>query len=94
MDKKYDKVIMITGGMGFIGSHVVRHFVKQYPNYLIINFDKLTYAGNVENLKDIDGSDNYLFVKGDICSWADVENVMMQNVTDIIHLAADTSCNV
>ena len=47
MDKKYDKVIMITGGMGFIGSHVVRHFVKQYPNYLIINFDKLTYAGNV-----------------------------------------------
>lgn len=90
MDKKYDKVIMITGGMGFIGSHVVRHFVKQYPNYLIINFDKLTYAGNVENLKDIDGSDNYLFVKGDICSWADVENVMMQNVTDIIHLAAES----
>ena len=87
---KYDKVIMITGGAGFIGSHVVRHFVKQYPNYLIVNFDSLTYAGNLENLKDIENKKNYLFIKGNICKYSDVENVMMQNVTDIIHLTAES----
>ena len=52
--QKFDKVIMITGGAGFIGSHLVRLFVKKYPNYQIVNFDKLTYAGNLENLKDIE----------------------------------------
>lgn len=62
----YKKVILITGGCGFIGSHVVRHFVKTYPEYLIINFDALTYAGNLENLKDIEGEKNYMFLLGDI----------------------------
>ena len=86
----YKKVILITGGCGFIGSHVVRHFVKTYPEYLIINFDALTYAGNLENLKDIEGEKNYMFVKGNICNYSDIENVMAQNVTDIIHLAAES----
>ncbi len=86
----YKKTILITGGCGFIGSHVVRHFVNEYPEYLIINFDALTYAGNPENLKDIEGKENYIFVKGNICNQSDVENVMMQNVTDIIHLAAES----
>lgn len=90
MANKYDKAILITGGCGFIGSHVVRHFVNNYPNYLIINFDALTYAGNLENLRDVEGKKNYLFIRGNICSQSDVENVMMQNVTDIIHLAAES----
>ena len=89
---KYDKVIMITGGMGFIGSHVVRHFVNTYPNYMIINFDKLTYAGNVENLKDLDANNNgnYFFLRGDICDANLLESVMKYGVTDIIHLAAES----
>ena len=60
------KKIIITGGAGFIGSHVVRRMVNRYPEYQIINLDKLTYAGNLENLKDIEGLPNYRFVKGDI----------------------------
>ncbi|MBP5316258.1 MAG: GDP-mannose 4,6-dehydratase, partial [Bacteroidales bacterium] len=65
----YKRTIMITGGAGFIGSHVVRLFVKKYPQYHIINFDKLTYAGNLANLKDIENEPNYSFVKGDICDF-------------------------
>jgi dTDP-glucose 4,6-dehydratase len=61
------KKIIITGGAGFIGSHVVRRFVKNYPDYTIINLDKLTYAGNLANLKDIENEPNYRFIKGDIC---------------------------
>ena len=60
------KKIMITGGAGFIGSHVVRLFVKKYPKYLIVNLDALTYAGNLENLRDIEHETNYRFEKGDI----------------------------
>ena len=60
------KSILITGGAGFIGSHVVRLFVNKYPDYQIVNFDKLTYAGNLENLSDVDEKPNYTFVKGDI----------------------------
>ena len=61
--------IVITGGAGYIGSHVVRLFVNKYPEYKIINLDKLTYAGNLDNLKDIEGKPNYKFVKMDICDF-------------------------
>ena len=60
------KIILITGGAGFIGSHLTRLFVNKYPDYKIVNLDKLTYAGNLENLKDIEDKPNYTFVKGDI----------------------------
>ena len=63
------KAILITGGAGFIGSHVVRLFVNKYPEYMIINVDKLTYAGNLENLKDIETAPNYSFVRADICDF-------------------------
>lgn len=85
------KRILITGGAGFIGSHVVRHFVNKYPDYLIVNFDALTYAGNLENLKDIEHEGNYSFVKGDIRNVSDV-NAVFKNyaITDVIHLAAES----
>lgn len=83
--------IMITGGAGFIGSHVVRRFVKKYPQYLVVNFDKLTYAGNLENLRDIEGSKNYRFVKGDILDIESVAAVLNQyEISGIIHLAAES----
>ena len=65
--QSYMKNIVITGGAGFIGSHVVRLFVNKYPEYRVINVDKLTYAGNLANLKDIEDAPNYTFVKADIC---------------------------
>jgi len=67
--------ILITGGAGFIGSHLVRLMVKKYPNYQIVNLDKLTYAGNLENLKDIENAPNYTFIKGDI-----TDSEMMQEL--------------
>ena len=85
------KHILITGGAGFIGSHVVRLFVRKYPDYRIVNFDKLTYAGNLENLSDVEQCPNYCFVKGDICDSEQVEAVMRQHAIDgLIHLAADS----
>lgn len=85
------KNIIITGGAGFIGSHVVRLFVTKYPHYKIINLDALTYAGNLENLSDIDKSPNYVFEKVNILDVPEVERVFAQhNVTDIIHLAAES----
>lgn len=87
----FKKNILITGGAGFIGSHVVRLFVNKYPEYRIINFDKLTYAGNLSNLKDIEGKENYIFVKGDIVSAENVKTVFEKfSITDVIHLAAES----
>ncbi|SEO17840.1 dTDP-glucose 4,6-dehydratase [Mucilaginibacter sp. OK283] len=83
--------IIITGGAGFIGSHVVRRFVKTYPNYNIINLDKLTYAGNLENLRDIENEPNYRFVKGDIVDLAFINNLFDTEKPDaVIHLAAES----
>lgn len=85
------KNILITGGAGFIGSHVIRLFVNKYPDYKIINFDKLTYAGNLENLTDVDHKPNYKFIKGDITDDSFVNEVFQkENITDIIHLAAES----
>src|SRR5690554_7465658 len=69
------KTILITGGAGFIGSHVVRRMVNRYPNYNFVNFDKLTYAGNLETLADVETKSNYTFVKGDICNVEDINDV-------------------
>ncbi len=83
--------ILITGGAGFIGSHVVRLFVNKYPNYEIINLDKLTYAGNLENLKDIEDKPNYTLVKGDIVDGEFVQELFEEHKFDgVIHLAAES----
>jgi len=85
------KKIIITGGAGFIGSHVVRRFVTTYPNYQIVNLDKLTYAGNLENLRDIENSPNYRFVKGDIVDAAFIDELFQNEKPDaVIHLAAES----
>ena len=87
----FKRNIVITGGAGFIGSHVVRLFVKNYPDYRIINVDKLTYAGNLANLKDIEDCPNYVFVKADICDFEKMLEIMADYKVDgIIHLAAET----
>ena len=83
--------IIITGGAGFIGSHVVRLFVNKYPEYRIFNMDCLTYAGNLENLRDVENKPNYRFVKMDICDFDGVMNLMREeNIDGIIHLAAES----
>lgn len=83
--------ILITGGAGFIGSHVVRLFVKKYPNKNIINLDALTYAGNLENLKDIEGEKNYTFEKADICELEHINFLFKKYAIDsVIHLAAES----
>ena len=85
------RAIVITGGAGFIGSHVVRLFVNKYPDYKIINVDKLTYAGNLANLTDVEHQPNYKFVKMDICDFKSFLQLMQEeNVDGIIHLAAES----
>jgi dTDP-glucose 4,6-dehydratase len=88
---KYDKTILITGGAGFIGSHVVRLFVKSYPQYLVVNADKLTYAGNLTNLLDIEKNSNYRFEKTDIVEKDQVISLFGKYSFDtVIHLAAES----
>lgn len=83
--------LLITGGAGFIGSHVVRRFVRSYPDYQIVNLDKLTYAGNLENLRDVEKSPNYTFVRGDILDIEFLTELMATDSFDgIIHLAAES----
>ncbi len=85
------KNILITGGAGFIGSHVVRLFVNKYPDYNIINLDALTYAGNLKNLTDIENASNYTFVKADICDEKIIDNIFSEyNIDAVIHLAAES----
>jgi len=86
-----EKNILITGGAGFIGCHVVKKFVNKYPNYLIVNLDKLTYAGNLENLRDIENKDNYKFVKGDITDKDLLKSLFNKYKFDsVVHLAAES----
>ena len=86
-----DKKILITGAAGFIGSHVIRLFVTKYPNYMCYNLDALTYAGNLENLKDICDLPNYQFIKGDITDTEFIENLFQEYQFDgVIHLAAES----
>ena len=88
---EYKRNILITGGAGFIGSHVVRLFVNKYPDYRIVNLDALTYAGNLENLKDVKNCPNYVFVKGDICDYELVTKVFDDYQIDgVVHLAAES----
>lgn len=83
--------VLITGGAGFIGSHVVRLFVNKYPDYRIVNLDKLTYAGNLANLKDVETAGNYTFVRGDIADFEQMRRVVREyNIDGIIHLAAES----
>src|SRR5450631_1287440 len=87
----YKRTILITGGAGFIGSHLVRLFVNKYPQYRIINLDALTYAGNLENLRDVESAPNYVFEKGDITD-VDAINALFEKYAfdAIIHLAAES----
>jgi dTDP-glucose 4,6-dehydratase len=85
------KNILITGGAGFIGSHLVRLLVNKYPEYHIVNMDVLTYAGNLENLKDIETKENYIFIKCDICDIENVKKVFIDyKIDSVIHLAAES----
>ena len=85
------KKILITGGAGFIGSHVVRLFVNSYPDYHVYNLDKLTYAGNLSNLTDVQDKNNYTFIKGDIVDEKFITELFMIHKFDsVIHLAAES----
>ena len=88
---EFKRNIMITGGAGFIGLHVLRLFVNKYLEYRIINLDKLTYAGNLANLKDVEDKENYVFVKTDICDYEIIKSLMVKyDIDGIIHLAAES----
>ena len=87
----FKRNLLITGGAGFIGSHVVRLFVKKYPDYRIVNADKLTYAGNLANLRDVEQAPNYVFVRADVCDYDRMSALMREYEVDgVIHLAAES----
>ena len=89
--RKMHKTILVTGGAGFIGSNFVPYFCEKYPEYKIINLDKLTYAGNLDNLKECENMDNYQFIQGDICDADLVEKIFSENdVRGVIHFAAES----
>ena len=89
--KKYKRHLLITGGAGFIGSHVLRLFVNKYPDYQIINLDKLTYCGNLANLKDVEEKENYHFVRADICDYERMLEIFAEfQIDGVIHLAAES----
>ncbi len=85
------KSILVTGGAGFIGSNFVPYFLEKYPNYRIINLDALTYAGNLENLKEVENNPRYKFIKGDICDRDLVESIFKEfDIEGVIHFAAES----
>lgn len=89
--EKTHKAVLVTGGVGFIGSNFLEYFCKKYPQYLVVNLDKLTYAGNLNNLKECNSLQNYVFVKGDICDNDLVSQVFNDyKITDVIHFAAES----
>ena len=91
MSQQVNKKILITGGAGFIGSHVVQLFVTKYPEYQIVNLDKLTYAGNLDNLREVENQSNYTFIKGDITDFTFVDNLFQKYQFDsVVHLAAES----
>ncbi len=91
MNEMHGKNVLITGGAGFIGSHLVRLFVNKYPDYNIINLDLLTYAGNLANIKDLEGKNNYSFIKGDICDIEFLRGIFDKyDIDNVIHLAAES----
>lgn len=87
----FDRNILVTGGAGFIGSHLIKRLIERYPNYRIVNFDALTYAGNLDNVKEVESAPNYAFVKGDICDQNAVARAFETYAIDaVIHLAAES----
>jgi dTDP-glucose 4,6-dehydratase len=91
MNDAFEQRILVTGGAGFIGSHVVKHLVQKYPSYHIINFDALTYAGSLDNVKEVADAANYTFIQGDITDAAAVDRVFSRfGITQVIHLAAES----
>lgn len=89
--KEFRRNILITGGAGFIGSHVIRRFINNYPQYRIINADSLTYAGNLANLEDVKDASSYIFVKADICNFELMQDIFHKyNIDSVIHLAAES----